>query len=575
MRYAIADPQLEPLEARCRDSADATALDATLQLAWHLRQRDSARALRLLAPHWSALHAAGWQPLARARLVACEVETLFGHLAEAERQLADVQLALASHRDPVLEGDALLAEASLAKAQGDSPREVRALAGAGHHYVRAGDFQRLGVAQGLLAGERVASRTSAPQPEPGVPVDSGDDAVRALQMAADGLALWLRDPQQVAQILPRAALLASRMGLIRLACVCTFNAGNAWRVVGELGQAAVQLDRALRLALSTGWPSLIATTQSQVGALLRQIGRPDEAQRLLDAALKLQRGLPAGPARANACSELAQTLIDLKRGPEAAAVMDEAVALYRGLNARLNLPAALLRLARALSLTGREAQAQDCIEEAQQLIAEHGYAALGVDVFLALADAHRRGRLPPPPDMEAANPTLHFAQAALAAGRRIRGWRPPESLLVCLSDAWADAGDHRRALDHARQALDEKTRVVDQLLGQASTVAGLLALAGGPAVCEVARTPVAVTVHATSGESDGLTPREREILSLLARGYSNKDIATALDLSGDTVKWHLKNLFAKLGANSRRHVVLRARTLGILGAVEEGSRVAP
>ncbi len=43
-----------------------------------------------------------------------------------------------------------------------------------------------------------------------------------------------------------------------------------------------------------------------------------------------------------------------------------------------------------------------------------------------------------------------------------------------------------------------------------------------------------------------LTPKEREVLQLLARNLSNKQIALALNVGEETVKWHLKNLFGKL-----------------------------
>ena len=41
-------------------------------------------------------------------------------------------------------------------------------------------------------------------------------------------------------------------------------------------------------------------------------------------------------------------------------------------------------------------------------------------------------------------------------------------------------------------------------------------------------------------------------------------IARTLDISGETVKWHLKNLFQKLSAGTRRHAVDRARLLGLV-----------
>ncbi|NUS61933.1 MAG: hypothetical protein HOQ01_13380 [Lysobacter sp.] len=61
-----------------------------------------------------------------------------------------------------------------------------------------------------------------------------------------------------------------------------------------------------------------------------------------------------------------------------------------------------------------------------------------------------------------------------------------------------------------------------------------------------------------------LTSKEAEVLDLLGKGMPNKAIARALDVSGETVKWHLKNLFVKLSAGSRRHAVERARMLGLV-----------
>ncbi|MEO8000792.1 MAG: LuxR C-terminal-related transcriptional regulator [Arenimonas sp.] len=61
-----------------------------------------------------------------------------------------------------------------------------------------------------------------------------------------------------------------------------------------------------------------------------------------------------------------------------------------------------------------------------------------------------------------------------------------------------------------------------------------------------------------------LTPKEFQILRLLSGGMSNKLIARAIEISDETVKWHLKNLFSKLSAGTRKHAVDRARLLGLL-----------
>ncbi|WP_130931567.1 LuxR C-terminal-related transcriptional regulator [Pseudomonas sp. Sample_24] len=71
-------------------------------------------------------------------------------------------------------------------------------------------------------------------------------------------------------------------------------------------------------------------------------------------------------------------------------------------------------------------------------------------------------------------------------------------------------------------------------------------------------------VTSTVSPSRLLTPKEREVLQLLARNLSNKQIALALNVGEETVKWHLKNLFGKFQAGTRKHVVDRAYMLGIL-----------
>jgi LuxR family maltose regulon positive regulatory protein len=92
------------------------------------------------------------------------------------------------------------------------------------------------------------------------------------------------------------------------------------------------------------------------------------------------------------------------------------------------------------------------------------------------------------------------------------------------------------------------------------------ARAAPPAVT-ARRAPLRPTVaQAVIVQSGLLTAKEREVLALLARNYSNKEIARALDVGPTTVKWHLRNLFGKLNAGGRRHAVQRARMLQLVEA---------
>jgi DNA-binding CsgD family transcriptional regulator len=62
----------------------------------------------------------------------------------------------------------------------------------------------------------------------------------------------------------------------------------------------------------------------------------------------------------------------------------------------------------------------------------------------------------------------------------------------------------------------------------------------------------------------GITARELEILTLIARGFSNREIATQLFVSENTVKTHCARTFDKLGAARRTQAVLRGKELGLL-----------
>jgi LuxR family maltose regulon positive regulatory protein len=73
-----------------------------------------------------------------------------------------------------------------------------------------------------------------------------------------------------------------------------------------------------------------------------------------------------------------------------------------------------------------------------------------------------------------------------------------------------------------------------------------------------------LSVRPTGKGASQLSDREMEVLIALASGRSNKEIARLLDVGAETVYWHLKDLFNKLGAANRRHAVDRARLLGII-----------
>jgi DNA-binding CsgD family transcriptional regulator len=76
--------------------------------------------------------------------------------------------------------------------------------------------------------------------------------------------------------------------------------------------------------------------------------------------------------------------------------------------------------------------------------------------------------------------------------------------------------------------------------------------------------PAAFETNTRAIESLGISTRELEVLALLAAGQSNKEIASRLEVSPNTVKTHVAKLFEKLAVRRRTEAILRARELGMI-----------
>jgi DNA-binding NarL/FixJ family response regulator len=111
---------------------------------------------------------------------------------------------------------------------------------------------------------------------------------------------------------------------------------------------------------------------------------------------------------------------------------------------------------------------------------------------------------------------------------------------------------------------------------QAPAGAGLVIIAEGDTPVSIqsaaARADAVVVLEAPPAADDLrdaasvelLTPRERDVLELLAEGMSNKAIAARLEISDQTVKFHVASISGKLGASNRTEAVRRALRRGLL-----------
>ena len=132
----------------------------------------------------------------------------------------------------------------------------------------------------------------------------------------------------------------------------------------------------------------------------------------------------------------------------------------------------------------------------------------------------------------------------------------PEAGLLCLVDAY-DLNQIITLLQAGAVGILSRNASLPEL------IRALIATSRGEIVLPPEMAGRALTALARSGLSpqrdiDSLTEREREVLILLAKGMTNKDIAQALFLSVRTVEAHLRNVYGKLDVASRTEAVLWA-----------------
>jgi DNA-binding NarL/FixJ family response regulator len=87
---------------------------------------------------------------------------------------------------------------------------------------------------------------------------------------------------------------------------------------------------------------------------------------------------------------------------------------------------------------------------------------------------------------------------------------------------------------------------------------------GAPMSGEIARKVIAQFQHQTvsNKELENLSHREKEVLELIATGFSNKQIADRLSVSVDAIRFHLKNIYSKLHVHSRTEAALKFKNTG-------------
>lgn len=133
------------------------------------------------------------------------------------------------------------------------------------------------------------------------------------------------------------------------------------------------------------------------------------------------------------------------------------------------------------------------------------------------------------------------------------------ALPVVILSASNQRSDMQRALNAGAMGYIPKDTTSTVMLG-----ALRLILSGGvyvpPSIAQQQNTNTQTTNH----HSNGVTPRQLEVLTLLIQGHSNKEIARELKLAESTVKMHVTSILKSLGVSNRTQAVLAAEKLGLI-----------
>ncbi|MHB8691437.1 MAG: helix-turn-helix transcriptional regulator [Solirubrobacteraceae bacterium] len=127
---------------------------------------------------------------------------------------------------------------------------------------------------------------------------------------------------------------------------------------------------------------------------------------------------------------------------------------------------------------------------------------------------------------------------------------------ACAFERSALRGRLRAQLEHVREVMDTTDQLLDEVI-ETELQVGIVEQRSSTSITEAAHALAQPAAAIDEDEPSGLTPREVEVIQLIAAGETNARIADRLLISESTVKSHVKHILRKLGASHRAEAVSR------------------
>lgn len=353
--------------------------------------------------------------------------------------------------------------------------------------------------------------------------------VKALNGA--GLMAYRQGDYQKANAFATESLALSRMagdkrGTASALCILGLDACRR----GDYGHAEVLCRESLGLCQEMGDKWGVADSFHVLGLVARDKGDHERAVALLEQGLMISRTLGDRWSIAIALTDLGLVVREQGDYARAAALIEESLGLFRMLG-RYGTANSLSNLATVAWLQGKHRRAAQLFAESLVLRKDMGDRR-GIAVCLVGLAAWASQRQP------------ERAARLFGAAEALR-----ESLGVSLPPFVR--GHYDRLMTVTRARMDEarfknlwmegRTTPIDQVIGSALAM-------------EVARASVPRQEVPIQTPSSPLTHREQEVALLVARGFSNREIASTLRIAEKTAATHVQNILNKLGFNSRAQI---------------------